>query len=165
MAILGMDQYGLMLADLTPNAVAVDSFETIKETLIQGGLPVFLPSTLMLQNDPLENSWNVTSDSIAIYIAHRLQINKVLLVTDVDGVYTADPKLYADAELITTLTAKELSALDKRTSVDKVVSKLLQQWQLKCFVVNGLYPERVEAILSGQHNVVCSEITVRSGSF
>ena len=58
----------------------------------------------MLSEDPLENSWDVTSDSIAVYIADRLQV-KVLLVTDVDGVYTNDPKSNPEAKLIKKLSA------------------------------------------------------------
>ena len=76
MAILGMDQYGLMLADLIPDSVAVVELEEIAKALDAGKVPVFLPSKILFSEDPLENSWDVTSDSIAIYIAHRLQMRE-----------------------------------------------------------------------------------------
>ena len=47
--------------------------------------------------------------------------------------------------------------MDKRTSVDKTLPKMLLNLPIDCFVVNGLFPERVEAILDGQ-DVVCTLI-------
>lgn len=157
MAILGMDQYGLLLSDLTPNSVTVSKLEEIKYFLDSGGLPIFLPSNLLLSDDPLENSWDVTSDSIAVYIAHRLQVHKVLLVTDVDGVYTNDPKTNSDAKLIKNLSARELLVMNKRTSVDKALPKLLLKAPIDCFIVNGLFPERIDAVLDGR-DAVCTLI-------
>jgi aspartokinase-like uncharacterized kinase len=153
MAILSMDQYGFLLSDLMPRAYSVNQLKNVQKIIDSGKLPVFLPSTLLLSKDPLENSWDVTSDSIAVYIAGQLRIIKVLLVTDVDGVFTHDPKKYPDAKLIKRLPAKELLAMNKRTSVDKFLPKLLLQLQINCFVVNGLYPERIETILDGQDTI------------
>jgi aspartokinase-like uncharacterized kinase len=157
MAILGMDQYGFLLSDLMPCSCVVNQLENVQKVLDSGKLPVFLPSNLLLSEDPLQNSWDVTSDSIAVYIAGQLHISKVLLVTDVDGVYTCDPKKHSDAKLIKRLSAKELLMMNKRTSVDKFLPKLLLQLQIECFVVNGLYPERVEAVLVGR-DTVCTLI-------
>ena len=158
MAILGMDQYGLLLSDLLPDCRVVDKLEDAKRLSGTGRLVVFLPSRFLFEQDELENSWDVTSDSIAAYIAGRLQAGRVLLVTDVDGVYTDDPKKDLSAELISKLTAKQLLGINKRTSVDKYLPKLLIKLKMDCYVVNGLYPERVEAILNGQESV-CTVIT------
>jgi hypothetical protein len=157
MAILGMDQYGLLLSDLMPNSATVNKLEEIKCFLDSDGLPVFLPSTLLLSEDPLENSWDVTSDSIAVYIASRLQAAKVLLITDVDGVYKSDPKTHSEAKFMENVSATDLLAMNERTSVDKALPILLLQSPIDCFVVNGLFPERVEAVLDGQ-NTVCTLI-------
>ncbi len=150
MAILGMDQYGLLLSDLIPNSVIVSKLEEIKYFLDSGGLPVFLPSNLLLGENVLENSWDVTSDSIALFIAGKLETTKVLLVTDVDGIYMEDPKTNSEAKLIRKLSAGELLAMNKRTSVDKALPKLLLHSSIDCFVVNGFFPERIEAVLNGQ---------------
>jgi 5-(aminomethyl)-3-furanmethanol phosphate kinase len=150
MAILGMDQYGLLLSDLIPNSVTVCKLEEIKCFLDSGGLPVFLPSNLLLGENVLENSWDVTSDSIALFTAGKLEVTKVLLVTDVDGIYMEDPKTNPGAKLIRKLSAGELLAMNKRTSVDKALPKLLLHSPIDCFVVNGLFPERIEAILNGE---------------
>jgi hypothetical protein len=158
MAILGMDQYGFLLSDLTPNSCVINKVENLQQALDTGMLPVFLPSNFLFSEDLLENSWDVTSDSIAVYIAGQLRVAKAILVTDVDGVYTSDPKKYSDATLINKLSAHELLRMNKRTSVDKFLPKLLLQLKIQCFVVNGLYSERVEAILEDK-NTVCTSIS------
>ena len=158
MAILGMDQYGLLLSDLAPDCLVVDKLEDAKLLSGTGRLVVFLPFRFLFESDELENSWDVTSDSIAAYIAGRLHASRVLLVTDVDGVYTDDPKKDLSAKLISKLTAQQLLGMNKRRSVDKYLPKLLMKLKMDCYVVNGLYPERVEAILNGQESV-CTVIT------
>jgi hypothetical protein len=52
-----------------------------------GAVPIFLPATLLLEGDPFTPSWEVTSDSIAAYIANQLDAPKVVFATDVDGSY------------------------------------------------------------------------------
>lgn len=157
MAILGMDQYGFLLSDLIPGSCVVNQFGAIKKALDLGDLPIFLPSHFLLAEDSLENSWDVTSDSISVYIAGKLQIRKVILVTDVDGVYTFNPKEVSDAKLIEILFVKQLETFNQRTSVDKSLAKLLLKLQIECYVVNGFYPKRLENILEGQ-NTVCTLI-------
>ncbi len=153
MAILGMDQYGLVLSDLLPNAVATESIEKAQDMFDHGRLPVFLPSRLMFKENPLENSWDVTSDSIALYIARLLDACRVILITDVDGIYTDNPKVNSGAILLRKLSIDDLLALNKRTSVDRYLPKLLSQTSLDCYVVNGFYPQRLEAALEGKNDV------------
>jgi aspartokinase-like uncharacterized kinase len=161
MAILGMDQFGLLLSQIIPNSCATYLLNDAKQLSEIRVVPIFLPSRLMFQEDPLENSWNVTSDSIAAYVASRLHAAKVLLVTDVDGIFTKDPRKHADATLIEKLSAEELLKLNKRTSVDRYLPKLLLDVQVDCYVVNGKHPERIEAILAGQQ-ATCTLIAART---
>ena len=157
MAILGIDQYGFLLSDLMPHSYVINQLENVKRIWDLGKLPIFLPSNFLFSEDPLENSWDVTSDSIAVYIAAQLHANRVVLVTDVNGVYTRDPAKFPDAKLINKLSVKELLKMNNRTSVDKFLPKLLLQLQIECFVVNGLYPDRVESVLDGR-DTVCTII-------
>jgi aspartokinase-like uncharacterized kinase len=153
MAILGMDQYGLLLLDLISNSVKVMNLEEINCFLYSGKLPVFLPSNLLLKEDPLDNSWDVTSDSIAVYLARRLEVSKVLLVKDVDGIFLNNPQKHPNAKLITNLSANQLLAIDKLTSVDKALPKMLLNTSIDCFVVNGLFPKRIEAVLENRDTI------------
>jgi aspartokinase-like uncharacterized kinase len=158
MAILGMDQFGLLLSQIIPNSCTTYSLDAAKRLSKRKAVPIFLPSRLMFKKNPLEESWDVTSDSIAAYVASQLEADKVILVTDVDGVFKSDPKKHSDTKLVSRLSARELLGFAQRTSVDKFLPNLLLKTRLDCYVVNGAYPERVAAILSGQ-NTVCTLIT------
>jgi aspartokinase-like uncharacterized kinase len=159
MAILAMDQYGIMLADQIPGAMIVRSIDEAKKTLNDGNLPIFLPSELLFREDPLENSWDVTSDSIALYLANRLNAVKVLFLTDVNGIFSENPQGSEPQKLLKKISAAQLIAIGARTSVDKALPKLLQRWPIPCYVVNGFYPRRVEALLS-QKGALSTLITV-----
>jgi aspartokinase-like uncharacterized kinase len=150
MAIIGMDQFGMLLAQITPNSIATYSLEDAKQLSETKAVPIFLPSRLLLKDSPLKNSWSVTSDSIAAYVANRLQAKKLVLITDVDGIFTEDPKKNETATLIEKIRAIDLLELDLRTSVDKFLAELLLEASFECYVVNGKHPERVKAILAGQ---------------
>jgi aspartokinase-like uncharacterized kinase len=82
----------------------------------------------------------VTSDSIAAYMAGVLNAEKLVLITDVDGIYNDDPKKNSNAKLVKQLTAEQLLSWNRRTSVDKALPKLLIKFKLNCYVVNGMHP-------------------------
>jgi aspartokinase-like uncharacterized kinase len=158
MAILAMDQYGFFLSGITPNSYVSHSLKEISDS-VKGTLPIFLPSKLMFREDPLEHLWDITSDTIAAYIANALHAEKLVLVTDVDGIFSEDPKKNLDAKLVEELSADELLGWNKRTSVDKNLPKILLQANLDCYVVNGGYPKRIRLILENK-KTVCTHITV-----
>lgn len=158
MAILGMDQYGLLLSHFTPNCVPVSSFDAVTQTLDSGKLPIFLSADLMFSCDPLENSWDVTSDSIATYIATQLHAHKVVLVKSVDGIYNKDPIKYSDAQLLPKVSARELIRYNSPMGVDKNLPELLLDSNIDCCVVNGFFPLRLKAILEGKETI-CTKIT------
>lgn len=147
MAILAMDQYGMLLSSVTPGSRTTSTLDGARRISETGLLPMLLPSRLMSRADPLPHSWEVTSDSITAYIAGELGSGKLVLVTDVDGIYTGDPKEDPAAELIEEISAAELSRSDARTSVDVYLPKIVSKTLLDCYVVNGRHPERVRAIL------------------
>ncbi len=157
MAILGMDQFALLLTDIMPRSRLIREFQNLKASSESGEARVLLPSALLFEENPLENSWDVTSDSIAAYFAGRLRVEKLILITDVNGIYTMDPKLHSDAKLIHVISAKALLALNKRTSVDRYLPKLLLEYSFHCYVVNGKHPERIGSILSEQ-SATCTRI-------
>jgi hypothetical protein len=152
MAILAMDQFGLFLSDIIPNSYVSYSLEEV-ENSPRGTLPIFLPSRFIFRKDPLEHSWDVTSDSIAAYIAGVLHAKNLILVTDVDGIFTENPKKRLDAKLMAEVSAEQLLSWNKRTSVDKTLPKLLLKMKLNCYVVDGKHPERIRAVLENGKSI------------
>ncbi len=153
LAIVAMDQYGIVLSQLISDSCMCNKREDAQRFSKAGKVPIFLPSRLMFQDGALETSWDVTSDSIAAYIAEKLSTKKVILVTDVDGVFTKDPKTHADAKLMPEISVADLLRREKRTSVDKYLPKILSKSHVACYVVNGKYPERIKDLLSGEQTI------------
>jgi len=160
MAILAMDQYGLFLSQTFKGICPCDSLEDATESSASGKAVVFLPSKLMFQEDPFTPSWDVTSDSIAAYIACKFKASKVVFATDVDGIFNEDPKTHSDARLLSEVSPLELIKRSERTSVDKFLPNFLLENQLDCYVVNGLFPRRISDILAG-HQTICTRILLR----
>jgi aspartokinase-like uncharacterized kinase len=158
MAILAMDQYGLLLTDLHKDFIWITELREVQNSFNSGKVPVILPSKLLFSCDPLENAWSVTSDSIALWIASQLHASKLLLVTDVDGVFSSDPHKNKEAKLLKQVTPAELQKLSQRTSVDTALPRLLPEFPIDCYVVNGLFPERIEAVLTEQETT-CTHIS------
>jgi len=157
MAILAMDQYGLMLSALIPGSSLHNSLAKVRNLTRKGRVAIILPSKPLLMEDPFEPSWDVTSDSITAYIAAELHAAKAIFVTDVDGIYSVDPKKKVGARLFTTAQPDDLLKLKVRTSVDRFLPRFLTRNRIDCYVVNGFYPERVEALLVGRETV-CTRI-------
>jgi aspartokinase-like uncharacterized kinase len=88
MAVLAMDQYGHVLVSRLRGSVLVSGPGEIIAALESGLLPVLAPSRWLRETDPLPHSWDVTSDSIAAWIAGAIGAARLLLVK---------PALAADA--------------------------------------------------------------------
>lgn len=152
MAILAMDQFGLFLSNLTPNSYVSYSLKKVKNSPSET-LPIFLPSKFLFRKDHLESSWDVTSDSLAAYIAGVLHAKKLILITDVDGIFTENPEKSLDATLMAEVSAKQLLNWNKRTSVDRTLPKILLKTKLDCYVVNGKRPKRIKAVLEDKKSI------------
>jgi aspartokinase-like uncharacterized kinase len=80
MAVLAMDQYGHLLVARLGGSVLVSRPAEITEAIESGLLPVVAPSRWLREADPLPHSWDVTSDSVAAWIAGALGAARLVLV-------------------------------------------------------------------------------------
>ena len=80
MAVLAMDQYAHLIASRLPNGVLVSGPDAIESALAQQRVPVLAPYQWIRGADPLPHSWDVTSDSIAAWIAGQVGAARLVLV-------------------------------------------------------------------------------------
>jgi len=80
MAILAMDQYAHVLADRIPGAVMVEEAGAVNGVLGEAGIAVLQPSRWLRAADVLPHSWDVTSDSIAAFVAGALDAARLVLL-------------------------------------------------------------------------------------
>ena len=117
MAVLGMDQYAHVLTSRLPGAVLVEQQAEVAAARQAGRLPVLAPYRWVRAADPLPHTWEITSDSIAAWIAGMLGARRIVLIKPAGG----DPRKLVDPLFIRTLppavehfiiTADDLGQLD-----------------------------------------------------
>jgi 5-(aminomethyl)-3-furanmethanol phosphate kinase len=80
MALLAMEQFGHLLCGLQPELTAATNQTEINEVLAQGDTPVWMPTKMVMADSGIQHSWDVTSDSLAAWLAKQLSADKLLLV-------------------------------------------------------------------------------------
>jgi probable H4MPT-linked C1 transfer pathway protein len=124
MAVLAMDQYAYLLADRLRDGVVVTNVEEIASALCAGRLPVLAPSRWLRDADPLPHSWEVTSDSIAAWVAGTLGARQLVLV-------------------------KPSGVADSRDAVDPYFPRALPR-RVASAIVAADKPDAIQAVLDGR---------------
>ncbi|HEY8468080.1 MAG TPA: hypothetical protein VIL18_00490 [Longimicrobiales bacterium] len=137
MAILAMDQYAHLLAARTPRAALVVQPGEVAGVLAAGRTAVLAPYAWLRAADPLPHGWDVTSDSIAAWVAARLGAQRLVLLKSVDGVRD---------EAGTVIPCMERRALGGRDEVDGYFARALEPGTA-CWIINGRRPERLRELL------------------
>jgi aspartokinase-like uncharacterized kinase len=132
MAVLAMEQYGYYLGD-------GNEVKLIDDLDVEDGVSILLTYTLMKKKDELPHTWDVTSDTIAAWVAHQLKA-RFIKVTDVDGIYLS-------GILQKELHASELAGIE--TCVDKELPSFLMKNRMNCEIINGNCPGRLINALRG----------------
>jgi len=78
-----MDQYAVALADKTPGSRVVEDGAGVKAAHEAQLVPILAPSRWLHAADELPHSWEVTSDSLAAYLAMLLGAEELVLVKPV----------------------------------------------------------------------------------
>jgi dihydroneopterin aldolase len=80
MALLAMQQFGCALANLGTGLALADSLTEIRRVVRAGAVPVWSPDRMVLRAADIPWSWDVTSDSLAAWLAGKIGARRVLLV-------------------------------------------------------------------------------------
>lgn len=86
MALLAMEQYGLMLAGMQPGLCTVRTADEVADILAQRAVAVWLPWHMVAgpEGQDIEESWDATSDSLAVWLAGRLKARHLVLVKSLE---------------------------------------------------------------------------------
>lgn len=133
MALLAMDQYGYYLSDGTGIPLA--------DTITGKGTRIALAYEILRKDDALPHSWDVTSDTVAAWMAKKTKA-RLVKATDVDGVFR-------DGRLLTEVSAAALQTMGE-TCVDKALPGFLMEHGMDAFVVNGRCVPRVLTAVRGE---------------
>ena len=133
MALMGMEQYGLMMAGLRPDLVPSDCETELFRVLKRAGVPIWLPSFMVRNDHSIAHSWDVTSDSLAAWLARRLGARWLVLVKS------------------TALAAGEVSAeaLSQSGVVDAAFPEYLRQGDFQALILAARHYDRMPQMLNG----------------
>lgn len=95
MALLAMAQFGHALASLAPSLIPAAGTESVRRVLREAGVPIWLPLDLLGGSPDIPESWDMTSDSLAAWLAHRLGASRLILLKSAAAPATALPDLVA----------------------------------------------------------------------
>lgn len=146
MAIYAMNSNGEAISQEYKDIKSIKNLEELKES--KDSFLVFLPFDFLYQTDELPHSWSVTSDSITIYIAAILNLNKCFLIKDIDGIF-----IKSQSEPIKEISTKEyedfrnnnkiadLKAqsdnIKKSIPIDLYSLKIINDFKISCIILNG----------------------------
>lgn len=135
-AIRAMDWFGFLLA-----ASGLPSTERLA---LPSKPTVLLPYRCCRESDPLPHSWDITSDTIAAWVAGRLGTG-LLILKSVDGIP-------ADDGINRTIVQNVETDV-----VDPCCIPYILKHGIRATIVNGTLPDRVAAFLRGE-SVPCTRI-------
>ena len=128
MAVSAMEQYGLFIASF---GISTTDFIITPLTTT-----VFLPYRNLRLTDPLPHTWDVTSDSIAAWVAHTLHLD-LLLLKSVDGIF------------INGIFQVQVTRPLETDVIDPFFIPFVVQNSVRATIINGTQSERVEKYLKG----------------
>jgi len=95
---------------------------------------------------------------VAAMLAERVNADLLVKATDVDGVFTRDPKKHKDAEKLERLSFSDLFGLFEKERheagihqvLDPEAVRVLQKKRIRTVVVNGFKPKNVLLAVRGE---------------
>jgi aspartokinase-like uncharacterized kinase len=80
MALLAMTQCAMALASMEPSLVVAADAAAIARALTAMRVPVWSPWPMVCDVPDIAESWDVTSDSLALWLAARLRARRVVVI-------------------------------------------------------------------------------------
>jgi len=80
MALLAMEQYAHLLKSYASDLDLEDSIEGIQKAINLNQVPVWLPFKMINACQDVSTNWDLTSDSLSLYLAEQLNARHVMLV-------------------------------------------------------------------------------------
>ena len=97
-------------AHTKPQILNIDT-DVIKENLSKGNVVVFAGFQGITKNNEITTLGRGGSDTTAVALGAALSADEVEIYTDVDGVYTADPRIVSNARKLESISYKEMLEL------------------------------------------------------
>lgn len=99
-----------------------------------------------------------TTDAVTAMLAERINADKMIIMTNVKGVYTADPKKHKNAKFLKELSYDDLIDITMKTGmeagskgvIDPLAAKIIARARIETVVVNGRDIKNLANLLMGK---------------
>lgn len=129
----------------------IDVFDTnmVKRYVDEGFVPVLYGDAVLDLNDDIKFAI-LSGDQIITHLAKELQCNRVILSSDVDGIYTDNPKNNPDAELIEIVTRDtQLKVTENKNQADVTGGMMGKINELLALADEGIESQIINAEVEG----------------
>jgi aspartokinase-like uncharacterized kinase len=140
-AIQAMDAMAGTLMQCAGSAVLVIGAAAAQAALSARRLPILAPADWLRAADPLPHSWDVTSDSIAAWVAGQVGARRLILLKSVE----LEGRSGAPGAPGLPVGAAELEALARAGIVDPHLPRALEPGT-ECWLLNGREPALLRAL-------------------
>jgi dihydroneopterin aldolase len=90
MAILAMDAFGCVIMDRQARMAPARSLDELERVLDEEKIAVWLPSSMTIGAADIPASWDITSDSLAAWLAGRIKAEALLLIKQTEAFSAED---------------------------------------------------------------------------
>ena len=139
------------------NIVFTEIYENLKKLINEkeSKLIFFAPFRFLKLKDELPHSWDVTSDSIALFLSFKLGLKTTYLIKDVDGIFlknndkipcqtisVAKLKEYKKNNLFLDIDKNSMDSKKASTPIDIYSCTLIEKHKISCILLNGASPQK-----------------------
>lgn len=146
MGVISMNYNGIELGKKFPEFDVIEDINNLKK--LHKSLCIFLPYRFLKEIDRLPHSWDVTSDSITLFLAKELEIPHCFLIKDIDGILNNENQVMKELTTTEYNEMKESGKLGEFESiegefknqsrpVDSYLITLIEKWKISCVILNG----------------------------
>jgi aspartokinase-like uncharacterized kinase len=119
MAILAMKQVALLLKNIEPCFELIESIDLLQQKNLKHSITIWSPCVQELLVPEIKESWAVTSDSLAAWLATQLSAEELILVK------SANISIQTD-----------IQKMQKEGVLDKAFDKFIKHANYKIFLIN-----------------------------
>jgi len=142
MAIFAMNCNGIELSQKYNDIKFFDNLGELKKS--NERIAVFLPYDFINQRDELPHIWDVTSDSITVYIAHHLGLKDCFLIKDIDGIISNNNEILRE---LTTSEYNNLKNTNKILMIDEDQEKIKDSQPIDSYIINLINKYNINCII------------------
>ena len=132
MAVLAMQQYGYLMKSLCHSLTLVDTQNKINECWSNRNVAIWEPFDMVRENCDLEKSWDITSDSLAAWLAKILSADQLLFIKSAD----------------ITLTNCTLENLSKESCIDPNLPEYLTEMNISVHFLHKTHLHKFKNLLT-----------------